>query len=387
MMATMQIEPDAEQHAALAAYCVRYAEAGTWLAREIFGSRITDQVRLHRLYYEELRSRFDLPSQSSVLCLKHVTKLCRRAVAVPVLSPTGPVPYDRHLFSMKSVDAVSLITLSGRVVVPCTFAAYQPGGFIVGNAQLNLEDGFWIFSVGTELSDASVRQAQLRREPIMSDKLLNRITRLVSGLAHDALDQAEQAVSVPVLEQAIRDIDKAIKDVRAEIGQAEATKHNVNRRIATLREEHGGLVERIDAALKEGKEELAEAGVGRQLDIESQLPLLQRTLDDAESDIAKLGDSVNALKASRRETEQRVRDLKSASPVPSGGAAPASGSAAERAEATMENAARLGESLTGVPADDSRISHQDLEALEELHRRNAISERLAQHKARMREAS
>jgi hypothetical protein len=67
MMATMQIEPDAVQHAALTAYCLRYAEAGTWLAREVFRSHITDQVRLHRLYYEALRSRFDLPSQSSVL--------------------------------------------------------------------------------------------------------------------------------------------------------------------------------------------------------------------------------------------------------------------------------------------------------------------------------
>ncbi len=219
----------------------------------------------------------------------------------------------------------------------------------------------------------------------MSDKLLNRITRLISGITHNALSQAEQAAAVPVMEQAIRDIDEAIKEVRAEIGKSEATKYNVGRRIAELQGEHEGLNEKISLALKEDKEDLAEAGAGRQLDIETQLTLLRRTLEDADGDIAKLSDSVNALQASRREAQQRLRDLKTV-PVTSveDGAPGAGRSATTKAIEAIEGAQRLGESLTGVPAEAASMSHKDLEDLAELHRQHAIRERLAEHKARIK---
>ncbi len=148
----------------------------------------------------------------------------------------------------------------------------------------------------------------------MSDKLLTRVTRLISGIAHNTLSQAEQAAAAPVMEQAVRDIDDAIKDVRAEIGQNEATRYNVTRRVTELQGEHEALDAKIATALSDTKEELAEAGVARQLDIENQLALLNRTVEDAGADIAKLTDSLNALRASRREAQQRLKDLKTAAP-------------------------------------------------------------------------
>lgn len=376
------LEPDTVQHEALKGYLAHYAEAGRWLADKILESGITDQVRLHRLYYSELRSQFGLPAQSAVLCIKHMARLTRVSPGRPQLSPDGPVPYDRHLYSMKSVDVLSLATLSGRVVVPCAFAAYESGRLVVGDAELFHREGRWIFSVRTALPDSAIRHTQPEKEPSMSDKLLSRISRLVSGVAHSAVAQAEEAAAIPVMEQAIRDIDDAIKDVRAEIGQHEATKFNVNRRIGELRSEHDDLNDRISVALDEAKEDLAEAGAGRQLDIETQLALLQRSLDEAEEDVGKLNDSITALQASRREAGQRLRDLKSAGPASGSGAKPRSASG--KAAQAIESAQRLGENLTGVPADEASISHKDLDALAELHRQHEIRERLARHKAQQR---
>ncbi len=340
---------------------------------------------MHRLYYGELRSRFGLPSQSAVLCLKQVARLCRRATQVPEIDWSGPVPYDRHLYSLKSVDVISLATLSGRVVAPCTLVSYRHGELAAGSGELRFHDGDWIFAVRTKLTDTALEHVRTARETTMSDKLLNRITRLISGITHNALSQAEQAAAVPVMEQAIRDIDEAIKEVRAEIGKSEATKYNVGRRISELQGEHEGLNEKISLALKEDKEDLAEAGAGRQLDIETQLTLLRRTLEDADGDIAKLSDSVNALQASRREAQQRLRDLKTVPVTSVEDGAPGGGrSATTKAIEAIEGAQRLGESLTGVPAEAASMSHKDLEDLAELHRQHAIRERLAEHKARIK---
>jgi hypothetical protein len=387
-IAVMILEPDAVQHEALAAYAKRYAEAGSWLARKVFDSGISDQVRLHRLFYGDLRERFDLPSQTAVLCLKHMARQCRRSASPPKLAWNGPVPYDRHLYGLKSVDVVSLATLGGRVVVPCTIVSYQQGEFTAGSGELRYEHDQWIFCLRTALSETALQQTHIGREPDMSDKLLNRIARIIAGITHNAVSQAEQAAAVPVMEQAVRDIDQAVKDVRAEIGQNEATKFNAKRRVGELQREHDELDARIALALKEGKEDLAEAGVGRQLDIENQLSLLQRTLGEAETDIAKLSESINALQASRREAQQRLRDLKRAAQETGGpgGDLGAGRSATAKAADAIDDAARLGESLTGIPVGESRISHKDLDDLAELHRQHEIRERLAKHKAGLKTA-
>lgn len=384
--AVLHLHPSEEQNEQMRSYAVRYAEAANWLAQLVFDAGITDQVRLHRLYYSRLRERFDLPAQAAVLCLKHIARLCRKAVVVPKVSAEGPVPFDRHLYSMKSVDAVSLSTLSGRVVVPCTLTTYAQGEFLVGSAELCHLDGEWVFILRTALSEDLLHRHRLGKEQFMPDSLLNRITRLVSGLTHSAIEQAEQAASVPIMEQAIRDIDDAVKEVRSEVGKHEATKHNARRRMAELQQEHDALSEKIALAVEETKEDLAEAGIGRQLDIENQLALLERTLAEADEEVAKLTDSLAALQASRREAQSRLRDLKAAAPA-NGNGAPAGGSKAQsQADAAMDAAQRLGEKFTGLPAEDGAISNRDLDDLAELHRQHAIQERLARHKARLKSA-
>jgi phage shock protein A len=383
--AILQLHPAADQAALLEDYAERYAEAANWLSQKVFDAGVTDQVRLHRLYYNRLRDRFELPAQAAVLCLKHVARLCRKAVVAPRVSADGPVPFDRHLYSMKSVDAVSLSTLAGRVVVPCTLSTYAAGEFLVGSAELCRFDRDWVFILRTELPEDLLHRHSLRRDQIMPDTLLTRITRLVSGLTHSAIEQAEQAASVPIMEQAIRDIDDAVKEVRSEVGKHEATKHNARRRMTELQQEHDGLSEKIALAVNEEKEDLAEAGVGRQLDIENQLALLERTLAEADEEITKLTASLAALQASRREAPSRLRDLKAAAPAGGEGGGGAGGTRAQsQAQAAMDAAQRLGEKFTGLPGEESHISNRDLDDLAELHRQHAIQERLAKHKARLR---
>ena len=385
--AILRLHPDDEQAMLLETYALRYAEAANWLCPKVIEAGVSDQVRLHRLYYSRLRESFGLPSQAAVLCLKHVARACTRSTAPHEFSADGPLPYDRHLFSMKSVDLVSLATLEGRVVVPCTLTGYGKGEFSTGSAELCHLDGEWVFVLRTDLPEEITGRHSFTREDIMSDTLLTRIARLVSGLAHNAIEQAEGVASVPVMEQAIRDIDAATTEVRAEIGKHEAVKHNLARRVAELQNEHDTLSERIAVAVKEEKDNLAEAGVGRQIDIENQLALLERSLKAEDEEIEKLTGSLAALQASRREAQARLRNLQAAAPA-GGAGSPAGNSSGAHAQAkaasAMAAAERLGEKFTGVPGDERKISNRDLDDLAELHRQNAIQERLAKHKARMK---
>lgn len=208
----------------------------------------------------------------------------------------------------------------------------------------------------------------------MSDKLLGRIARLVSGLAADAVSPAEPATPVPAMEQAIREIDEAARDVRVEIGTAEAQKFNAGRRIDELRAEHDRLGERVSTALRQGADAVAEAGVERQLDIERQVALLDRGVADAQADIDTLAESLRALDASRREAVARLRSLTAALNGASGAPAGGTGSGA-RAEAAMAGARRLADDPTGMPGG-APTERAALEELEELHRQEEIRARL-----------
>ena len=380
------LDPDEVQADALMAYAARYAEAANWVMGQIIESPVTDQVRLHRLYYRRLRDDYGLPAQSAVLCLKDVAARCRHGRETAPLSFLGPVPYDRHLHSLRAVDRLSLATLTGRVVVPCALSHYGSVPATVARGRLVFEHGDWIFSIRADLTEATLQHAERRKEPSMSDKLLYRISKLIAGVAHSAVSQAEDAAAIPVMEQALRDIDEAVKDLRTEIGKCEANKFNLERRLTELEAEHRGLAGQVDAALAEGKEDLAEAGVGRQVDIEDQGVVLKRAVEDVEADVAKLNESLTALQASRREARNRLRDLKAVAPAT--GATPAGrskrGSAATKAVEAIERAERLGEDLTGVPAEANKVSSKDLESLAELHRKNLIQERLAARKARLK---
>lgn len=375
------LQPTPDQERALDRYASAYAAAVGWLAGQVRETQVTDRVRLHRAYYGALRERFGLPAQAAVLCLKDAVRLVRREG--DTLTADGPIPYDRHLFSLRSVDRLSLATLDGRIIVPCAVGDYRTETRARDEAELRREEGAWVFSLSSELPDG-VAESMARRNVTMSDKLLGRIARLVSGLAHNAVAAAEQVAPVPAMEQAIRDIDDAVRDVKVEIGKAEAQKFNVARRMEELRAEHGELGDRIAIALKQGADALAEAGVERQIDIEQQIALLERSVADVQADIDKLADSLRALDASRREASARLKSLKAAEAGAAAQTGAAGGGSGARAEEAMAGARRLAEDLTGVPGERPK-RQEELEELEELHRKEEIRSRLERIKGGMKE--
>ena len=59
----------------------------------------------------------------------------------------------------------------------------------------------------------------------MSESLTSRVGRLIAGSFHSLVDAVENAAPESVMEQAIREIESAITDVRSDLGNVEAQRH------------------------------------------------------------------------------------------------------------------------------------------------------------------
>jgi phage shock protein A len=158
-----------------------------------------------------------------------------------------------------------------------------------------------------------------------------------------------------------------------------AEKHRTNARKEELRREHADLGTKLKSAIDAGRDELASAGLGRQIDIESQIAVLDRLLSDADQNIEKLEEALSAVKASRREAEERLSEFKAsqngrANGVGTNGQGGAG--ATDRAMGKVERAQAAAARIAGVPTTPGRTDAAEIDELNKLARDRAIAERL-----------
>ncbi len=218
----------------------------------------------------------------------------------------------------------------------------------------------------------------------MKEKLINRVGRIISGSVHSLIDTIESAAPETVLSEAIREIESAIDEVRTELGKVVAKKHLAGSKLMEENKKHEDLSEKIELAIKENRDDLAEAAISRQLDIETQIPILEATIDDCNDQEKELENYVNALQAKKREMKEELVQFKNAlkdgsassgnDSVPDGAGSVESQVA--KAESVFE---RVIENATGIPGQNvvsERKTASQLAELEEIARKNKIQERL-----------
>lgn len=221
----------------------------------------------------------------------------------------------------------------------------------------------------------------------MSDTIASRVTRVIGGSVHALLDAVENATPEATMAQAIREVDQAIDEVRAELGRVEAVKHLATSSLNKLNTQKETLGEQIDIAVNKGDETLARAGIAKQIDIDDQIPVLQRSLQDAVGRGNELEGYIAALLAKKREMESALQDFVAArkatnAPGPSGASAASSttqgkvdraGSAFDR---VMARETGLAGTTSAINADAAKLRE-----LQEMARTHRIDERLAALKA------
>lgn len=110
-----------------------------------------NKIALHKLVYARLRADFGLSSQMAV---RAVAKACgaykRDKTVRPVFRPHGAIQYDQRILTWKGREAVSILTLEGRTIVPVVYEGrwFKRAGTVVrGQADLIYRDGMWFVAV------------------------------------------------------------------------------------------------------------------------------------------------------------------------------------------------------------------------------------------------
>jgi phage shock protein A len=223
----------------------------------------------------------------------------------------------------------------------------------------------------------------------MSESLTSRVGRLIAGSFHAIVDAVENAAPEAVMDQAIREIDSAVADVRADLGTVEAQRHLTGKRLAEESARQEQLGEQARLALDQDRDDLARAAVERQIDIEAQLPVLEARLAELAEDKARLEGYVTALQAKKREMREALADYRKSAEQrasPTGtvtGTGKAGPSVQDRTERAVDAFDRVFQRQTGLSGTrgGSDTNQAQLAELEELARANRIAERLAKLKA------
>ncbi len=223
----------------------------------------------------------------------------------------------------------------------------------------------------------------------MSESLARRVARLVCGGFHAMLDKAEDCMPEAVMQENIRELERTIDEVRAELGKVLAQKHLATKKLADENNRHEQLGGQIASALDAGREDLAKAGIAEQLDIEARLPVLEQSLADCSSQERELDAFVAALLAKKREMQAALDDWKRVQ-TNTGSAAAGSGAdsnkMAQLERAAEQNGVQFNRVLQrqggiGIASPDAAQAAA-LQQLSDLGREAQIAARLAALKAK-----
>lgn len=222
----------------------------------------------------------------------------------------------------------------------------------------------------------------------MSETLSNRVGRLISGGFHVLLDKAEDLAPMVAFNESVRELDKAIDEVRSELGKVVAQKHLATKNLNDENTRHESLNESIITAVNMGRDDLAQVGIAEQIDIEAKLPILENTIAECNDKEKELEGFIIALQAKRREIMTAIDNFQKTMANNNQSVNPVSNldKIAQKADKTTNSFDRMMSRQTGFNHNTSANNNaQGLKELEELSRNNRINERLAKLKAGVNE--
>jgi phage shock protein A len=141
----------------------------------------------------------------------------------------------------------------------------------------------------------------------MTESIFARVSRLLSATVEDAVDRMEQAGGDAVMREAIREADRAIDQVKAELETTMARRLQAARQQRMLIERAEELTTKAKFALGQGREDLAEAALSRQVDFEAQAKGLDAFQQGTRQEEQRLETGLAALNARKRQMEEALQ--------------------------------------------------------------------------------
>ena len=104
----------------------QYNSAANFVAQKAFELKLGNKYELQKLFYRDIRERFNLSAQFAIRVISKVVEAYKRDKSrQPHFRLNGAIQYDQRNLSWKGIDRVSLITLEGRIKLQTRIGDYQ----------------------------------------------------------------------------------------------------------------------------------------------------------------------------------------------------------------------------------------------------------------------
>ena len=140
----------------------------------------------------------------------------------------------------------------------------------------------------------------------MAESVFARVRRVLSGRIEDSVDAMERANSDGTMREAIREVDRALDEVRGDKEAAMTRRLQAARQQEMIGTKIDELTGKAKFALQEGREDLAEGALTRQVDLEGQFAKLEKLQALSRIEEQKLEESMTALHARKSEMEEAL---------------------------------------------------------------------------------
>lgn len=221
----------------------------------------------------------------------------------------------------------------------------------------------------------------------MKSTIGSRVARILGGGINALIDAIEDASPIVVLREAANEVDNAIDDIQSEITTTRAKRHVVSARILEINKSLNELEEKTQTALAEKRDDLAQAAIGRQLDIEAQIPILEHSIVKTKDQETELGAYLSALQAKKREMIEEIRtfvEAQNIGVVVDGDVIDAelvdSGNRVRLATSTFDRLIEKHIGSSGLNTPMNANDAKKIAELEDISRQNRINERLLELK-------
>ncbi|XOB62970.1 PspA/IM30 family protein [Campylobacterota bacterium DY0563] len=143
----------------------------------------------------------------------------------------------------------------------------------------------------------------------MNEGIVSRVSRLISGSVNALVDKAESISPEIVMKETIREVDSTIDEVKVSLGKETIDLKKSKSQLDNEKNKYDNLKEQIKVAIKENRDDLAKSAISRQMDIETQIPILEETVSQIELNIKKYEDFIDALNAKKREMQNELAEF------------------------------------------------------------------------------
>jgi len=146
----LKLAPTEEQSRALLDTMHAFNAACDYIAEQAYAAQVANKFELQKMTYGTLRATYHLPAQLAIRAISKTTEVYKRDKSIkPSFRPEGAIIYDERVMSFKGLTTVSLLTISGRVLVPFRIGGYQESRLdqIKGQADLLYRGGTFFLAV------------------------------------------------------------------------------------------------------------------------------------------------------------------------------------------------------------------------------------------------